>query len=479
MPHSNNPVTRDIRNRTNQAPKYNEKTPPQVATATFGLTQPRLATTYPSDWFRRVRLMRKDPTIALVRDLVVGPIVSSEWSVGHTKEAPEGAVEFVTKTVDNLRTYLVTNALTGWMDFGWQAFEKVWVIDDEGMVTVDKLKPLLQDITQILVAVKTGEYRGTIQQYSPYRKLEAITVGGFPVFGAGYLQAKDTILTNINVEGTYWYGRAIMENEIIPYEGWNTVNDSADRYDRKIAGSHWVIHYPLGNGMLGGVEVDNFLIAESLMRNLESSGAIAVPRQVEQTVTELNADGVAPDAWKIELLSDSSNQQAAFIDRLKYYDALKVRALGFPERSVLEGKFGTKAEAEVHSDLAVVIADYRHQILTEQISYQLVNDLLRYNYGRSAIGTVFLKPAPIADDIKIFLRQVFLTLMQHDPETALQKINFDEIRSKLGFTKNDSKGDTDDESELVFPERTEVVPRIVPGRPGATNLNPVEGEDTK
>jgi len=477
VPHSNNPVTRDIRNRKNQAPKFNEKTPPQVASATFGLTQPRLATLYPSGWFTKVREMRKDPTISLVRDLVLGPIVSSEWSVGHTKEAPEGSVEFITKTINNLRTYLVTNALTGWMDFGWQAFEKIWVVDDEGMVTVDKLKPLLQDITHILVDVKTGEYRGTIQQYSPYYPQELVQVNGWPVFGAGYLRAKDTILTNINVEGTYWYGRAIMENAVIPYDGWTTVNDSADRYDRKIAGSHWVVHYPLGEGTLNGVEVDNFIIAERLIQNLESSGAIAVPRQVDQVAMEIGADGVTPDAWKIELLSDQSSQQAAFIDRLKYYDALKVRALGFPERSVLEGKFGTKAEAEVHSDLAVVIADYRHQTLTEQISYQLINDLLRYNWGRESIGTVFLKAAPIADDIKIFLRQIFLTLMQHDPRTALKNINGDEIRAKLGLTKNDSSGPEDDDSEFDFPEITPES-KDVPGRPGATNLNPVEGENT-
>jgi hypothetical protein len=182
--------------------------------------------------------------------------------------------------------------------------------------------------------------------------------------------------------------------------------------------------------------------------------------------------GITRAQQKIDILSDQTNQQSNFIDRLKYYDNLKVRALGFPERSVVEGKFGTKAEAEVHSDLAVVIADYRHAKITEQISYQVVNDLLHYNYGREAVGTVFLKAAPIADDLRIFLRQVFLTLMQHDPETALYKINADEVKERLGLPKNMSEGDG---SEFKFPEKeTDDKNQQEPNK-----LNPAKGEDTK
>jgi len=483
MPQSNNPTTSDVKkliDGRNGRPKTKDRTAPQVATATFGLTQPELQTSYPTaDWFSKVRTMRKDPTISLVRDLVVGPIVTSEWSIGHTDEAPKGAPEFIGKNINNLRSYLVTHSLTGWMDFGWQVFEKVWAIDENGMTVIDKVKPLLQDITRILVNTDTGEYLGTLQLPIHGKKFESRIIGDDLAFGSGFLKTRETILTNINVEGTYWYGRAIMANVLVPYNGWVTVNCSADRYDQKIAGSHWVIHYPLGNTIIDDVETDNFTIAQNLLQNLESSGAIAVPRQVDQMIAFFNETGKAPpDAWKIEILSDQTNQQSNFIDRLKYYDILKVRALGFPERSVLEGQFGTKAEAEVHSDLAVVIAEYRHTRLTEHISYQLVNDLLRYNYGKEAIGTVFLKPAPIADDIKLFLRQVFQTLMQHDPETALKKINADEVKERLGLPMNTKD---DDDSGFIFPEKVDLAANNTTNviSKAGTGLNPVEGEVTK
>lgn len=468
MPFDNNPTTRDIADRRNGRPKTSEKSGPQVLINRFGLSEPKLYETYPYGWFSKVRAMRKDPTISLLRDLVLGPILSSEWSIGHTDKAPSGAVDLVARNVKSLRSYLVEHTLTGYLDFGWQAFEKIWSIDDDGNAIVDKIKPLLQDITHIVVDTRTGEYIGTIQDYMYHKETEVIRIGDDLVSGTGYLKAKDTILCNINVEGTYWYGRAIMENEIIPYDGWKAVNEAADIYDRKIAGSHWIIYFPVGTTEYfdGRENVPNEEVAAALMQSLDRSGAISVPTKVSQYIDEFN-NSKEQLAWKIELLSDMTSQQSNFVDRLKYYDALKARALGFPERSIQEGQFGTKAEAQVHSDAAVAIAEYRHDKLTEQISCQLVNDILRFNFGREAIGSVFLKAAPIADDIKLFLRQVFLTLMQHAPDVALERINGREVKERLGMPLNMQE---DEESEFQFPEGF--------GVKDPNRLNPMEGDNT-
>jgi len=51
-------------------------------------------------------------------------------------------------------------------------------------------------------------------------------------------------------------------------------------------------------------------------------------------------------------MSATNTSQGSFIDRQKYLDALKMRAFGLPERSILEGSHGTKAEADVHADIA-------------------------------------------------------------------------------------------------------------------------------
>lgn len=470
MPFDNSPTTSDIPDRRNGRPKTAERTGPQVHINRFGLGQPRLDANYSWDWFTKVRLMREDPTISLLRDLVIGPIISAEWSIGHTDKAPSGAVDLVHRNMTSMRKYLVEHTLTGYMDFGWQAFEKVWSIDDDGSAIIDKIKPLLQDITEILVDSDTGEFIGTIQDQMFTRKLEIHTVDGYPITGTGYLKAKDVILCNINVEGTYWYGRPIMRNEIIPYDGWKAVNEAADIYDRKIAGSHWIIYFPVGVTAYfdGRTNVPNEEIATALMQSLDRSGAISVPTKVSQVIDDFN-NSHEQLAWKVELLSDMTSQQSNFVDRLKYYDALKARALGFPERAILEGQFGTKAEAQVHSDAAVAVAEYRHAKLTEQISTQTVNDILRFNYGRKAIGSVYLKPSPIADDTKLFLRQIFQALVQNSPEVALERINAREVKERLGLPINVAE---DSDSEFDFTLRSDA------DDDNPTGINPTEGDDT-
>lgn len=179
---SNDPTIRDLTDRRNGRAKTIEKTSSQVGISAFGLNGPELPINYKFDWYNRVRRMRTDPTIALIRDLVLGPIISAGWSVGHKSSAPKGAVELITDKFLNLRNYIVEHTITGLMDFGWQTFEKVWSIDDDGDAVLDKVKPLLQDTTKILVNKKTGEYAGIVQNTKftgDSSKFETKTINGF------------------------------------------------------------------------------------------------------------------------------------------------------------------------------------------------------------------------------------------------------------------------------------------------------------
>jgi hypothetical protein len=88
-----------------------------------------------------------------------------------------------------------------------------------------------------------------------------------------------------------------------------------------------------------------------------------------------------------------------------------VRAFGLPERAVLEGQFGTKAEAEAHADLAIANMELRHQVLVQDINWHVVNQLLRLNWGEDSEGMVYLQPAPIADLALSFLRQLIISTL--------------------------------------------------------------------
>lgn len=367
--------------------------------------------------YAKWRQMRRDPTIALARQLCIAPVLAAPWSVEHTEDAFDGAVDMVQASMMPLRTHIVRTGLLGCVDFGWQGYEKLFAIDDSGQVYLRKLKPLLQDYTYILVEEDTGAYAG-LRQTLP-QELD--------------LKTDETLLLNIDVEGTDWYGQSLMEIAEDPYDRWEDVDDAAGRYDKKIAGTHWVVHYPAGTSNYDGVEKDNYEIARDLLQALESSGGIVVPRQLERITDDLNRD--VPDAWKIELITDSGAGSTAYENRQKYLDALKVRAFGLPERAILEGQFGTKAEAEAHADLAILNMELRHAVLCQQVNWHAVNQLLRLNYGKGTDDSVYIEPAPIADLALQFLRQLFTTITTQ-PDGLMQildGVDMEALYDRLGI----------------------------------------------
>lgn len=391
--------------------------------------------------YEKIRQMRKDPTIYIARAMALAPMLLAPWSVEKENDAPPGAAEEVAKVFLPMRTHLLRTGGNGCIDFGWQPYEKVITINDEGRTRI-KFKQLLQDITDILVT-EDGDYDGLIQTNTRVNgdteDIE-LTVG-------------ETLLLNFDVEGTDWYGQSLMEIAQKPYDKWETTEEGASRYDRKLAGSHWVIYYPLGVSWYNGVaDVDNLVIATAIMRSLESSGIIAVPSTLDATLDDLNRQLQAAKApWRIELLTENGGH-VAYLDRQKYFDALKVRAFGMPERSILEGTYGTKAEAETHGDLAVTLMECRHQTLVQQINWHGVNHFLRLNYGNGTDDSVYISPGKLTDTAVAFLREVFKTFLS-DPTNGImmmERIDQEALMDRLSIP---AKPSIDiDEPGVIAPE---------------------------
>ncbi len=383
-----------------------EKTGPQtVGSSQVALTtDPVLSKTFPASGvtYGTYREMRKDPTIALARWLTVAPVLASPWSIEAEEGAPSGAQDFINEVMTPFRIHILRTAFYGNLDYGWQGYEKIFSLRSDGKVVLRKLKPLLQDLTDILVVPKTGAFAGLLQDFDTRLRLPS------------------ALLISLDVEGTDWYGQPLMENVRNAYNGWNAVNDAANRYDEKVAGANLVIEYPPGTSEVNGTETDNFEVAQGVIRSMESSGAVAIPRRVEAVSDDLNAD--SPNAWSIEVLSDGSPKQYSFTNRLGYIDSLKVRGLGLPERSVLEGQHGTKAEAEAHADFAITNMELRHKLCVQHVNWHLVNQLLRINYGKESENTVYIEPAPITDNALQYLRQVYADILKN-PDAFLTEID--------------------------------------------------------
>lgn len=375
-----------------------------------------------------LRALWKDPTITLGSGLLVSGILAGSWSIETDEEGKEEVVDFITKVMLPLREQFIQAAVTwGRIAFGWQGFEKVFAIK-EGRIAIERLKPLLHDITLILVDA-SGEFRGF--------KQNLISAGQLGLVGSGtpvVVPLEKCLLVNFDVEAGNLYGYPLLENIVETQDAWDECNKGAKKYDEKIAGAHWQLHYPIGTTVINDEPKDNYEIALEMIAALEASGSIVVPSTVAEEIQELNQEHLVKlYQWNVELICDTSPRQPSFVDRLKYLDGLKLRGLHVPERACTEGKYGTRAESETHVDLLITTMEQIDRHITQIMNSQCIDQLLALNWGL-APGTVRLVAAPLIDEQIAFLRKLYLATSgkQIDVGALQEKLNI-----PLGKEKNE------------------------------------------
>lgn len=368
--------------------------------------------------FNDYRDMRLDPTIALARQLAIAPILSSDWGYESEDDADDQR-EFIKWQMSALRRDFMRLTLLGQVDFGWKAFEKVFATlrhPEHGMrITIGKIKALQNDNTWALYGVQSGSFMG-LKQTDLYTQSSV------------YIDPEHALFLNFDDEGVNDYASPLMAPAKQPYDEWLETNAAANRYDTKVAGSHWVVYYPVGKSRYNGEDgVDNSVIAAGVLSSLKSSGSVKVPVRVQSLVDEANS---RETGWKIELVSDAG-KSSDFLTRLKYLDSLKIRAMLITERSMVEGTFGTKAEAESHFNAAMMIMQLRHEMLTEHTNRYVVNQLLRLNYGVE--DTVRLVAQPLVDERTALFKELFVMLTTNTATSTeiLDSLNLEEILDSL------------------------------------------------
>jgi hypothetical protein len=396
-------------------------------------------TTVGSSDFAKFRTMRKDPTIALCRVFAAAPILASTWQVEgddpHQKE-------FIEDQFQTLRTPLLRTALFGQFDFGWKAYELVYGQRDfefsdgttQRLNVIQQVRPLKNDDTLARYDKDSGDFIGfsTVDRYS-----------GTKI----YIDAEHSLFINFDDEGLGDYAQGTMAIVESIYDAWEEANDVAGRYDKKMAGMYLVVYYPVGKTSFNAVETDNAEIAQAIIAALKGSGSVSIPVEVQDIVTDLQKTNTA---WKIEFL-DPGSKQASFVDRQKYLDALKARAAGLPERAILEGEFGTKAEAGIHASAALLTIHLKHENITELLNLGPVNQLLEANWGTR--GTAWLKAMPLTDEKAGIFKEIFMKLLD-DPSggpDVFDAIDAEQLADAIGLPVRD-RGD-----EQVTPLATEPV----------------------
>ena len=375
------------------------------------------------------RDMIKNPTIALARSVFSGPIASGEWSVESDEGVDEARLDFIREEIIDRRQDIMSTILRGILDHGWSPFEKVFAVRSDGRIGLAKLKPLLHDLTTILIEGKTGAFTG-FRQEKPTRDVD--------------VPLDNSLLVPFQVEGTNWYGQGLLENSYDPWRKWTSSNAGADRYDRKVAGSHWVVHYPKKKQTLDANDkrVSNLDLAKDLLASLEANGCVAIPTALDDLT-----------GWKIELMSDQGGGATNFVPRLEYLDRQMFRGFLMPERTAMEGRFGTKAEAATHIDVAITTMELVDRHITRHINWYLVDQLLALNWGDEARGTVWLSSAPLADIKRELIVELYKKIIDNPQGfmAEIDSIDRDAIKEQLGIPINQDEEDEERLSVLPLP----------------------------
>lgn len=392
----------------------------------FGKPPPGSITTY--------RMMRANPTIALARLVESAPIKATSWSFEAADDARPGALEFIEAALTDEIDALVKNALLAY-DYGFSAWEKVWKVDRvDGVMRLvyHKLKALLVDITEARIDKDDGSFGGAKQ--------------------------KDVVLdpeyvlwfTHDGEPGNEWFGRSKNENLRIPWNAWNKLHEAAGKYGHRAAGPIPLIQYPPGNSQnASGSEVANFTIGQGILANLQSGNGILAPNELVKWAEAFANRGGDPSklkSWLFDFIEPKNRYGDDYVKLLSHEEKLMVRGRLLPERAVLEGEHGTKAEASVHTDIVLSGAQDFLTDLATCINWYLIDPLLVMNYGEDARGSVTANPAPLVDEQRSLLRDMTMKILSAptNVDRALAIFNIDAAMDQLGLPKIEGEPEPDD-----------------------------------
>ena len=359
--------------------------------------------------FATYRRISAHPTVALVMKIVTAPIVANTWGWSKGPGVSDSVLSFVRETLEPLRTTIVTDALRA-LAYGFAGFEKVWETRNNRIV-LSKLKPLLPDITHILTD-KHGNFRGLRNQPAGEPPRDILGSRGF-------------LYTNDGEYGNL-YGRSRHENIRTV---WSQAMQTAERmaqYHKKVAGVIAQLHYPEGTSRdAAGVERSNDVIAQQILEAVSMGRSVRFPNlfaSIEDPTAAAELAGKSQ--WVLSQFDlGSTDYSPGLLNALAYYDKLLFRGWLRPERVGLDTQHGSRADAQQHSETIVVDSELIDQDFAGAFNTGVIDDLLEFNFGPAARGSVFVDPSPISDIKSQTVRAVLSALLgnsQTAPEVAKQ-----------------------------------------------------------
>ena len=346
------------------------------------------------DGFRK---MRRHPTIALARSVFCAPIRSASYTLEATRDADAPATKAILARAKAEVLPVLTGAfadLTYALDYGYQAFESVFKPAAAGGGTdLASLKMLLPELTSVVLD-EAGGFDGLMNGpgAAPWAPTDASR--------ATYLPAEYCAWHAHEREGDNWYGESVLERCRAPYDEWREYSEKRRRYLTMISAPIPWVKYPAETEakMVGGASLPAYQVAMMLIDSLATCKGIGLPKWDKSYLMDMaRASGKAPGsgeqtAWEVGILDPGPDRSGAHTEGLRHCEIQMVRAWLLPERAVLEGQHGTKAESGTQASLGLAGAELVSQDMGVTLSVGPLDSWLVFNYGEQARGLLRVKP---------------------------------------------------------------------------------------
>lgn len=370
---------------------------------------------------REFKRMMRDPTIKLAIDIVTALLMRQPWTV----DGPDERIcNFVWSQIEPYRKMIIRSAVRGMFHTGWRAFELVYDIQEnisEELGTRQVLvgiKALNERFTDPLAYKDTGEFAG----------VDNTSVSGEVV----RIDEDHCIFVSADEDGLGALPEPLLRSVQETFRKWEKCDEGAQRYDDKVAGGFLAIGYPVGTNKVRvgntTVDKDNVEIAELFAKSIKSAGYGLYPRKPDPETGEFTKND-----WTFEHVGSAGGLQPNFVTRAKYLDALKLRVCGIPERAATEGTFGTKAEAEEHADIAIMVNTERHDFILHGVNRGFTKPFCMANFGDAGAARLIL--GELDPDSRTLFSSIFTTLMG-DPvfaDRTAARVDVEMLMDKLNI----------------------------------------------
>ena len=346
--------------------------------------------------------MEDDAQIKAVLTLIKAPLIKAVWSISCEDN---DIASFCKENLEKLWGKLLRN-LTNALNFGFQAFEKVWKQQGSSWIYEDFLDFYPPSVT---IKIDSGHFVG-LQQFTS--KFGTVDIPG----------EKSFVFTNEKRFGNP-YGRSKLRSAYMYWFIDKYTYDFENVYFERYATPLIKGEAPTGRTQTSASSKsseDNIDILLNKLKAARGLGAIVIPSDVDP-VTKT-------PRWKVDFL-EATRRGADFRQRHEYLDLMKARAIFAPELVFSAPYAGSSyALAREHASIFMSAEEAILEEIKAHVDAYVLPQLVLYNFGSKAPRAVW-EYESIAPEVKTLLRDLVMTMVAGD----IVRPDPDWIASTLGI----------------------------------------------